>query len=220
MDYLQKHFVFVPQASAVTVDALLELSKTTKLIYFVEATNEIVARGVAFGASVEDIQRIATLEDSVFGTDELEGLVSIVGTASVKYAEGDEIPEGKEIGDTKEEATGLFARIEDLEAKSIIVDDASADYLELDKDGDTDVLKAKTTALGDAVGLTKVVDEDGNVKWEFADGELAENPGLASAADVAVEIVEDEEVIAAALTDHEERITAIETYDPWEVYSA
>lgn len=62
-----------------------------------------------------------------------------------------------------------------------------------------------TKTLGDAVGM--YVGEDG--KWHAADGTVTAD-GLATAADVAKEIVENEKVIAAALNDHEARLDALE----------
>lgn len=62
-----------------------------------------------------------------------------------------------------------------------------------------------TKTLGDAVGM--YVGEDG--KWHAANGDVTTD-GLATAADVAKEIVENEKVIAAALNDHEARLDALE----------
>ena len=65
-------------------------------------------------------------------------------------------------------------------------------------------VEIKTTALN-TVGLTKT--EDG--KWQAGTVE-AKSTGLATAADVAAEIVSDEEVIATALNDHETRLKTVE----------
>ena len=65
-------------------------------------------------------------------------------------------------------------------------------------------VEIKTTALN-TVGLTKT--EAG--KWQAGTAD-AKSTGLATAADVAVEIVSDEEVIAAALNDHETRLKTVE----------
>lgn len=65
-------------------------------------------------------------------------------------------------------------------------------------------VEIKTTALN-TVGLTK--NEAG--KWQAGTAD-AKSTGLATAADVAVEIVSDEEVIAAALNDHETRLKTVE----------
>lgn len=86
--------------------------------------------------------------------------------------------------------------------EGVTIAEGSEDYLEVDADDDHKI-GVKTTALGDAVGLTKVVDEKtGAVTWTNASGEIVPT-GLATAADVAAEIVADEEVIAAALNEHE-----------------
>lgn len=63
----------------------------------------------------------------------------------------------------------------------------------------------KTTALN-TVGLTK---NEGTGKWEAGKAD-ADSTGLATAADVAAEIVSDEEVIATALNDHENRLKTVE----------
>lgn len=66
-------------------------------------------------------------------------------------------------------------------------------------------VEIKTTALN-TVGLTKNADTG---KWEAGTAD-AQSTGLATAADVAAEIVSDEEVIATALNDHENRLKAVE----------
>lgn len=65
-------------------------------------------------------------------------------------------------------------------------------------------VEIKTTALN-TVGLTKT--EAG--KWQAGTVD-AKSTGLATAADVAAEIVSDEEVIAIALNDHETRLKTVE----------
>ena len=65
-------------------------------------------------------------------------------------------------------------------------------------------VEIKTTALN-TVGLTKT--EAG--KWQAGTVDVA-STGLATAADVAAEIVSDEEVIATALNDHENRLKTVE----------
>ena len=65
-------------------------------------------------------------------------------------------------------------------------------------------VEIKTTALN-TVGLTKT--EAG--KWQAGAVDVA-STGLATAADVAAEIVSDEEVIATALNDHETRLKTVE----------
>ena len=65
-------------------------------------------------------------------------------------------------------------------------------------------VEIKTTALN-TVGLTK----DSTGKWQAGTVDVA-STGLATAADVAAEIVSDEEVIATALNDHETRLKTVE----------
>lgn len=67
-------------------------------------------------------------------------------------------------------------------------------------------VEIKTTVLN-TVGLTKNADTG---KWQAGTAD-ATSTGLATAADVAAEIVSDEEVIATALNDHETRLHTVET---------
>lgn len=90
--------------------------------------------------------------------------------------------------------------------EAITIKTGSEDYLEVSPDNDH-VIGAKVTTLGAAVGLTKR--EDGT--WVTPEGVTAVAPGLATAADVAAEIVADEKVIAAALNEHELAINALES---------
>lgn len=66
-------------------------------------------------------------------------------------------------------------------------------------------VEIKTTALN-TVGLTKNKETG---KWQAGTAD-ANSTGLATAADVAAEIVSDEEVIATALNDHENRLKSVE----------
>lgn len=69
---------------------------------------------------------------------------------------------------------------------------------------DNHEVEVKTSTLG-SVGLTKNVDSG---KWVAGTNDNA--TGLATAADVAGELVSDEEVIATALNDHDERLKNVE----------
>lgn len=69
---------------------------------------------------------------------------------------------------------------------------------------DNHELEVKTSTLG-SVGLTK---NTGSGKWVAGTNDNA--TGLATAADVAGELVSDEEVIASALNDHETRLQTVE----------
>ena len=71
---------------------------------------------------------------------------------------------------------------------------------------DNHQVEIKTVSLIDTVGMTK--GEDGTWTAGTVAGQVN---GLATAADVAAEIVADEEVIAAALNDHESRLKTIFT---------
>ena len=89
--------------------------------------------------------------------------------------------------------------------EAIEINTDSSAYLTVDASNDH-LIGVKVTTLGDAVGLTKR--EDGT--WVTPEGDTAVTPGLATAADVAAEIVADERVIAAALNEHEIAIKGLE----------
>lgn len=89
------------------------------------------------------------------------------------------------------------------------------DYLTVEEDStdktDNDrnyTIGLNVVSLGDAVGMTY---DEATGKWSAPEGSTAVN-GLASAADVANELVSDERVIAAALNDHETRIDTLEGF--------
>lgn len=113
----------------------------------------------------------------------------------------------KKADTVRSESTGLFKDVDDLKNQlsetELSVMEGSEDYVEVDGLE----VGVKTKALGDAVGMTK--DADG---WHAADGSVTTD-GLASAADVAAELVADEEVIAAALNAHEERLDSLEAVE-------
>ena len=89
--------------------------------------------------------------------------------------------------------------------EAIEINTDSSAYLTVDASNDH-LIGVKVTTLGEAVGLTK--SENGT--WVTPEGITAVAPGLATAADVAAEIVADEKVIAAALNEHELAINALE----------
>lgn len=89
--------------------------------------------------------------------------------------------------------------------EAIEINNDSSAYLTVDASNDH-LIGVKVTTLGDAVGLTK--NQEGT--WVTPEGVTTVAPGLATAADVAAEIVADEKVIAAALNEHELAINALE----------
>ena len=89
--------------------------------------------------------------------------------------------------------------------EAIEINNDSSAYLTVDASNDH-LIGVNVTTLGDAVGLTK----NGDGTWVTPEGVTAVAPGLATAADVAAEIVADEKVIAAALNEHEIAIKALE----------
>lgn len=91
---------------------------------------------------------------------------------------------------------------------------SDSDYFSVTEDSvDTDndhnyKIELNVVNLGDAVGMTY---DEATGKWSAPQGSQAKN-GLASAADVANELVSDEKVIAAALNDHEARLDVLEAF--------
>lgn len=91
---------------------------------------------------------------------------------------------------------------------------SDSDYFSVTEDSaDTDndrnyKIELNVVNLGDAVGMTY---DEATGKWSAPEGSTAVN-GLASAADVANELVSDEKVIAAALNDHEGRLDVLEAF--------
>lgn len=90
--------------------------------------------------------------------------------------------------------------------EAIEINNDSSAYLTVDASNDH-LIGVKVTTLGEAVGLTK--SENGT--WVTPEGVTVVAPGLATAADVAAEIVADERVIAAALNEHEIAIKGLES---------
>lgn len=90
--------------------------------------------------------------------------------------------------------------------EAIEINNDSSAYLTVDASNDH-LIGVNVTTLGDAVGLTK----NNEGKWVTPEGVATVAPGLATAADVAAEIVADEKVIAAALNEHELAINALES---------
>lgn len=107
-----------------------------------------------------------------------------------------------------------------LEGKIDAVDCEVTTLTEVDGDDYLSVTKSQTgndrnytvglkvVSLSSAVGMTYNAETG---KWSAPEGSSATD-GLASAADVANELVSDEKVIAAALNDHEARIDALEDF--------
>lgn len=107
--------------------------------------------------------------------------------------------EGKYVSAVSEEDGKITVTREDLPTLSVKT--GSESYVAVDNHA----VEVKTTALN-TVGLTKNTDTG---KWTAGTAD-AKSTGLATAADVAAEIVSDEEVIATALNDHENRLKTVE----------
>lgn len=92
--------------------------------------------------------------------------------------------------------------IDETALPQLSVKDGSGDFVAVDNHQ----VEIKTVSLINTVGMTK--GEDGTWTAGTVAGQVN---GLATAADVAAEIVADEEVIAAALNDHESKLKTIVT---------
>lgn len=109
----------------------------------------------------------------------------------------------------------LDGKIDAVDCEVTTLTEVDNDYLTVEEDS-TDTtdndrnykIDLKVVNLGDAVGMTY---DETTGKWSAPEGSTAVN-GLASAADVANELVSDEKVIAAALNDHETRIDTLESF--------
>lgn len=174
------------------------------------------------------IAKDADNEEAFDAANRIVDLETTVGTPSVA-ADPENNVEAKD-------ATGLTKRIEDLEkinaTRDLTTEDAAVEgqyvsEISQNQDGTINVVRAnlpvlsvkdgsndfvavnnheveiKTSTLA-GVGLTK--GENG----KYVAGEANNANGLAVAADVAAELVNDEEVIATALNDYEDRVAALE----------
>lgn len=110
----------------------------------------------------------------------------------------------------------LDGKIDDVDCVVTTLTEVSdSDYFSVTEDSvDTDndlnyTIKLKVVNLGDAVGMTY---DETTGKWSAPEGNPDAKNGLASAADVANELVSDEKVIAAALNDHEARLDVLEAF--------
>lgn len=133
--------------------------------------------------------------------------------AAENFTVEDAAVEGKYVSSVSQGADGKIV-VSREELPQLSVKSNSSDFVAVSKHE----VEIKTVALADTVGMTK--NADGT--WSAGTATSQAN-GLTTAADVAAEIVADEEVIAAALNDHESRITGIkddlEAWDMWTTYT-
>lgn len=118
---LKKYFVSVNDSSK-TVDDIKELSLelgNDKKIYFIKDKKSIVVNGVVYGgideAKLQEINEHLTETGALVEAWEsaLKDGSIVTGNAATYYTESDEIPDGKEVGDIKTEATGVYDYIDD-----------------------------------------------------------------------------------------------------------
>ena len=179
--------VHVDETGALTIDQT-ELAATNINATAITASDETVA---VEGDKVD--AQIASLAKSIKSAaksadDAIKGL-DVADTAV----------EGKYVSAVSEEDGKITVTREDLPTLSVKA--GSEQFVAVDNHA----VEVKTTALN-TVGLTKNTDSG---KWEAGKTD-AKSTGLATAADVAAEIVSDEEVIATALNDHENRLKSVE----------
>lgn len=136
-------------------------------------------------------------------------IASLAKSIKVATNTADEAIKGLDVTDTAVEGQYVSAVSEEdgkitvtrAELPKLSVKTGSDKYVVVDNHE----VEIKTTALN-TVGLTKDADSG---KWTAGKADAA-STGLATAADVAAEIVSDEEVIATALNDHENRLKNVE----------
>lgn len=136
-------------------------------------------------------------------------IASLAKSIKVATNTADEAIKGLDVTDTAVEGQYVSAVSEEdgkitvtrAELPKLSVKTGSDKYVVVDNHE----VEIKTTALN-TVGLTKDADSG---KWTAGKADAA-STGLATAADVAAEIVSDEEVIATALNEHENRLKNVE----------
>lgn len=165
---------------------------------------ELAATNINATAIAEDDATVAVEGDKV--SAQIASLAKSIKTATKS---ADDAIKGLDVTDTALE--GQYVSAVSEEDGKITVTRADLPTLSVKTGSDKYVVvdnhevEIKTTALN-TVGLTK---NEGTGKWEAGKADVA-STGLATAADVAAEIVSDEEVIATALNDHENRLKKVE----------
>ena len=204
-------------------------------------TTRVTAIETLIGKDVEDADAVINTVSEVLkwfaGVQETDtGAALIADVAANKTAIG-----AKAEGNTP--ASGLYKEIEDAKAAAIAANTAAIEALDVtdtaeagkyvsavsQTDGKITVTREALPTLSVKTGSEKYVGVSGheveiktsalgsvgitfeNNKWTA--GTATSETGLATAADVATEIANDELVIAAALNDHEARIQEIESGD-------
>lgn len=166
---------------------------------------ELAATNINATAIAEDDATVAVEGDKV--SAQIASLAKSIKTATKS---ADDAIKGLDVTDTAVE--GQYVSAVSEEDGKITVTRADLPTLSVKTSSDKYVVvdnhevEIKTTALN-TVGLTKDADSG---KWTAGKADAA-STGLATAADVAAEIVSDEEVIATALNDHENRLNKVES---------
>lgn len=179
--------VHVSETGALTIDQT-ELSATNINATAITESDETVAvEGEKVDAQITSLAK--SIKSAAKSADEAIKGLDVADTAV----------EGQYVSAVSEEDGKITVTRADLPTLSVKA--GSESYVGVDNHA----VEIKTTALN-TVGLTKNTDSG---KWEAGTAD-AKSTGLATAADVAAEIVSDEEVIATALNDHENRLKKVE----------
>lgn len=200
-------------AATDVVDAINKLDDAILAMDVAETTKTSISENVKVTYKETDgiveIVEVETLEVAATYTEATE-----TDPADLSVAEADKtkLLTAGSVGAIKSYIDAVAAA--NQEGLSVVVSADGADaaantgIAEVDADDDHK-LTIKTSTLG-SVGLEK----NGEGKWVAGTANTA--TGLATAADVAAEIVSDEEVIAAAFNDHESRVAAMEHWDSYD----
>ena len=179
--------VHVDETGALTIDQT-ELAATNINATAITASDETVAvEGDKVDAQIASLAK--SIKSAAKSADEAIKGLDVADTAV----------EGKYVSAVSEEDGKITVTRADLPTLSVKA--GSEQFVGVDNHA----VEIKTTALN-TVGLTKNTDTG---KWTAGTAD-AKSTGLATAADVAAEIVSDEEVIATALNDHENRLKKVE----------
>lgn len=155
---LNKLFVRVPSTASATTDQIKTLSQQTgndKKVYFVEATNEIVVKGVVYGVDPSTVEKISDLQ-ALIGAEKITDPAALSQT--------------------------IIGRLEKLEAIKIAT--ASEPYLSLTLDSSVPTIGVKTIPIENAsngsTGLLDAAAAKGYIDAEIAKAttEVVEGKGI------------------------------------------
>lgn len=179
--------VHVDETGALTIDQTELAAANINATAIAEGDATVAVEGDKVDAQIASLAK--SIKSAAKSADDAIKGLDVVDTAV----------EGKYVSAVSEEDGKITVTRTDLPTLSVKT--GSESYVAVDNHE----VEIKTTALN-TVGLTKNADSG---KWQAGTAD-AKSTGLATAADVAAEIVSDEEVIATALNDHENRLKKVE----------